>query len=351
LSSLSAQHRRLSAVAVGAAVVALGATAGVVSRRRAPGSPPPGELLRARGEEVHALYSRGSGSGPTVLFESAMCCPATSWSWVIEGLGADCSYLAYDRPGNGWTPLRRGGGEPAEAVVERQRGLLDALALPGPYVLVGHSVGGLLIRSFARRYPELVAGLVFVDSSHPDQLARSGAQRAGTPWLHQRLLATHLRARLGLLGDSMSASDVTSLPEAVAHATQQQLLVPDFWKAARGEFQAWQRSWSPDAAQLTAFSPKPVAVVTAAEAAEKDPVHGVLQTELATLSGVSRHDVVPDAGHEALVMRREHADAVVQNIEWVIGQAGGGTPRRRRRKGSRPEAKVSGANGSGPVGS
>jgi pimeloyl-ACP methyl ester carboxylesterase len=70
-------------------------------------------------------------------------------------------------------------------MVDDLHALLGVAGIPAPYVLVGHSVGGLLVRLYAGRYPEEVAGLVLVDSSHPDQwqeLAKLDWRRSGPAW-------------------------------------------------------------------------------------------------------------------------------------------------------------------------
>ena len=75
---------------------------------------------------------------------------------------------SYDRAGYGWSdsgPLPRTDGR----IVTELHTLLTRAGIPGPYVLVGHSSGGLIMRLYAYTYPQQVAGLVLVDSSHEDQ--------------------------------------------------------------------------------------------------------------------------------------------------------------------------------------
>ncbi|WP_432584945.1 alpha/beta fold hydrolase [Streptomyces sp. HD1123-B1] len=305
----------------GAAVLA-GATAyrAAVRRRARMRASAPGELVRVYGHEVHALANTG-GVGPTVVFENGMACPATEWGWVLGKLGPGTSYVAYDRPGIGWSaaaPVPRD----ADWSSARLGALLSALGARPPFLLVGHSVGGVLIRCFARRHPELVAGLVFVDSSHPDQLRRSTGQRKTLPWVRQQVTTSWLRAVAGVPRRSQEYRPFGSLPDDMAEATEKCVEAPGTWWATRQEMHHWQHSWSPDAARLSAVS-RPVAVLTAEETVRADPAHEGLQRELAALSTVSRHDIVPEAGHNALVMAPEHAPAVVESIEWVRAHATG----------------------------
>ena len=95
-----------------------------------------------------------------------------------DGVGAFTRVCVYDRPGtllNAEDTAGRSRSDPAplprtaQDVVADLHALLRAARVPGPYVLVGHSLGGLCVRLYATTYPEEVAGLVLVDASHEDQ--------------------------------------------------------------------------------------------------------------------------------------------------------------------------------------
>lgn len=282
----------------------------------------PGRMLRLGRREVHVLADTTSG-GPTVVFESGLACPVTAWWWVLRGLGPGVDHVAYDRPGIGWSSPY-GGAQDAEWNSEALVALLARLKAKPPFLLVGHSVGGVLIRCFARRHPEMVGGLVFVDSSHPEQLDRSAGQRETLPWVRQRLSTQWLRALVGgpaaCRSDELAAGPFGFLPAAVAATTKARMSMPATWWSARRELRQWHQSWSHDAARLTTFSPAPVAVLTAGETVRSDPAHFGLQRELAELSKLSRHDIVPDAGHNTLITRREYADRVVASIDWALAR-------------------------------
>ena len=107
-------------------------------------------------------------SPPVVVFENGLGSDMTTWKRVIREIAKDATVFAYDRPGSGGTEAvatRRDGGH----IVSELRTLLRKRNLEPPYVLVGHSLGGLYVQLFARRHPEEVAGLVLVDSTHPTQ--------------------------------------------------------------------------------------------------------------------------------------------------------------------------------------
>ena len=95
---------------------------------------------------------------------------------------AETRALAYHRAGYGRSdasPQPRDGAQ----VVQELRALLQARQLPPPYVLVGHSLGGLYMQLYARQYPAEVAALVLVDSTHPEQMRGAGNPDLWPTWL------------------------------------------------------------------------------------------------------------------------------------------------------------------------
>jgi len=305
------------------AVITAGALAGAASflygqvraRTAAPLPPAPGELVEVGGETLHVLHNP-AGTGPAVVFESALACPGTEWAWLLRELDGRVPYLAYDRPGNGWSSQRAPVTGAAE-LNELTRQLLRRTGVPGPYVLVGHSVGGLLIRTYAAAHPDEVAGLVLVDSTHPDQLDRSQIQREGMPLVAHGIARALWRARFGVRPAGRPYGAVHELPAELEAATVEVLAHPGPWLAARREFGLWQTAWAEATRSAHLPADLPVAVVTAGDQAAGDPVHAQLQRELAGLTSVGRHDVVPDTDHETVVMVRSHATRVLDAVEWV----------------------------------
>lgn len=107
------------------------------------------------------------GAGrPVVVFQSGLGDGLGVWSAVQEGLPKHLTSIAFSRPGNGRSAAREGEHSPCAAAAEMRTGLRQAGFAP-PYVLVGHSLGGLYQFAFARLYPEEVAGIVLVEPTHP----------------------------------------------------------------------------------------------------------------------------------------------------------------------------------------
>jgi pimeloyl-ACP methyl ester carboxylesterase len=130
----------------------------------------PGQLVRLPGARKLNIRCLGQGS-PTVVFESGFGAWSSAWDKVQPRIAAITRACAYDRAGSGFSdpgPMPRDG----EAIARDLDQALRAAHINGPYVLVGHSAGGLYQRLFAARRRRDVVGMVFVDSSVEHQTER-----------------------------------------------------------------------------------------------------------------------------------------------------------------------------------
>jgi pimeloyl-ACP methyl ester carboxylesterase len=122
----------------------------------------------------HRVRSEGTGR-PVVVFESGLGDTLEVWQPVQDALASQCGRtLAYNRAGYAGSDSPNGPRD-AKTVVAELRQELRRQALAPPYVLVGHSLGGLYMQYFARQFPKEVAGLVLVDSTHWNQQLLLGA--------------------------------------------------------------------------------------------------------------------------------------------------------------------------------
>jgi pimeloyl-ACP methyl ester carboxylesterase len=109
-------------------------------------------------------------SGPGVIFESGLGGDSRAWDKVAGPIAAFGRVVLYDRAGLGGSlPLHEPAPVTAEQVARRLHALLDAVGVPPPWILVGHSLGGLYLQMFARTYPHEVAGVVLLDSTIADE--------------------------------------------------------------------------------------------------------------------------------------------------------------------------------------
>jgi pimeloyl-ACP methyl ester carboxylesterase len=129
--------------------------------------PAPGQMIDVGGHQLHAIRS---GVGPSVVFENGPGGMALDWTQVQRTVAEHATTVSYDRAGIGWSDPGPGPRDLPTLVAELDRAL-NASGAPAPYVLVGHSFGGLIVRAFAYTYPDKVAGLVLVDAAHEDQFS------------------------------------------------------------------------------------------------------------------------------------------------------------------------------------
>jgi pimeloyl-ACP methyl ester carboxylesterase len=157
-------------------------------------------------------YSLIRNGASTVVFENGLDGKMKWWKKVIPEISKDATTFAYNRPGYGRSDLVS---TPRDGLhtVEELRSLLKSKGLEPPYVLVGHSYGGLLMQLFARKYPDEVSGLVLVDSTHPAQFKGKGSLDNFPAWfriLFHLYLSPVARQELDLI--NTTGEQVLALP-------------------------------------------------------------------------------------------------------------------------------------------
>jgi pimeloyl-ACP methyl ester carboxylesterase len=316
----------------------------VARSRVAATHPPPGRLITV-GERALHLDCRGAGS-PTVLFEAGLDGNGSlAWSAVHDAVATTTRACAYDRAGIMWSdPIRDGEVRDAAAVAADLGRLLDAAGERGPFVVVGHSLGGPYAQVFSAARPADVAGVVLVDASHPDQDARLRPAmgdvmgRLSAQMGAARLLAATGGMRLFLLPDSTQFPGFPPASLAVAGGFQ-----PQGMAAVMAEAAALPASMA-QARDVTAraerpFGDRPVVVLTALRplnAAERAPMgltesQGVamraiwdtLHVEEAAWSTRGRLVRIPDSGHYVQFDRPALVIGAVREV--VAAVRGGGT--------------------------
>lgn len=172
------------------AILGGGSTIGIAQSSPAspPELPPPGRLVDVGGYRLHLLCSgQTSQAGPTIVLSSGAGDYAVDWGLVQPAIAESMRVCSYDRAGAGWSDP---GPEPR--TIRQEAGelhlLLAAAGERSPYVLVGHSLGGLVIRMYQLQNPSEVVGMVLVDPTHEDgrlgyrgQLVRVRTLATGRP--------------------------------------------------------------------------------------------------------------------------------------------------------------------------
>jgi pimeloyl-ACP methyl ester carboxylesterase len=306
------------------AVTALAAVAGIVETVRstaAPGMPAAGRTYDVAGRQLY-LECSGTGS-PTVVLSSGFGQHSPGWAWVAPAVAQDTRVCTHDRAGTGWSDPAGHPQDGVEVAADLHM-LLAAAGVPGPYVLVGHSIGGVHDLVFADRYPSDVAGMVLLDSSTPEQFALPGYADSYGTWRRASALLPPL-ARLGL----GRAAFGTGFGELPPDARDRERALASSARDLRGQRDEWSRL--PDvfaqAQALTGLGDEPLVVLTAGRGL--DPHWAAAQERLAALSDDSVHRVLDDASHMSLLHDRETATAdSAQAIRDVVAAVRSGAPLR-----------------------
>ncbi len=257
------------------------------------------------------LSCAGSGS-PTVVLVPGAGEPSSVWAWIAPDVARDTRVCVYDRAGRGWSdpaPSQQDG----MAVATDLGALLTGAHEPSPYVLVGHSFGGLYVRAFAARYPNQTAGVVLLDATDPHQFTLPAYPVFYEGFRRVSALFPSL-ARFGV-GRVAYRSQYGSLP---SEARAEQYM---FWSTARharslrDEWAAAPRAMQ-QADSLVTLGDRPLMVVTAL----KDAPEGwaALQNEVPKLSSNSSHWSLATTTHASLIEDKADAALASQATREVV---------------------------------
>ena len=224
------------------------------------------------------IHCEGSGS-PTVVLDAGLGSLSNTWVPIFGDIAATTRVCRYDRAGVGLSDARPGYPDTsAGTMAEELHGLLKAAAIDGPYVLVGHSYGGMIVRLFAHAHPDETAGVVLVDAASGHQFER--AWREGDqPWA----------------GDAPWYDKGTKVDRTASAV---------------------------ELAAVKTFGWIPLLVLTQGQLnGEFEPIWSALQDELATLSTNALHVVARDSGHS---IQEDEPDLVSAGIRAVVESARSG---------------------------
>lgn len=279
------------------------------------------------------------------MLDAALGGSSISWSWVQPEIAKTTRVCAYDRGGFGWSepaPMPR----TAARMAGELRSLLDRGGVQPPFVLVGHSFGGLVARVFAARHRSDVAGLVFVDSAHPEdwvtpapkeqakierglQLCRRGAAAS-------RMGVAHIVAALGSIGAFTVARAVAKAVSLGGLSREDEGILAPVWKLPAHARKPLRQFWTAEKFYRALGSQIESICVSAAEALEAsrdgygdlplvtisctDPGDYRLrqQEALAGLSTKGRHVIASNSGHWIPL---DQPQIVIDAIRDVVSQA------------------------------
>ena len=310
-------------------------TAGSAADKR--NFPPPGRFVDIGGRRLH-LVEAGQGS-PTVIFESGIAASSLNWTALQAEVARFTRACAYDRSWLGWSDPA-GTSRVASRLVEDLHSLLTRARVPAPYLLVGHSFGGLLVQAYAVKYPDQVAGLVLIDPlPAAEWLNTSQEQTRILRWGIRLSRRGALLARFGVVRISLAllSGGGRRIPKFVARVTsgraestlsrlvgEVQKMPPEVWpmvrahwcqpKSFRGmaEYFTSLPASSAEAAAITALPPVPVSILSAGNST---PAQLTERDAIASRSPHGKHIIVKDSGHW---IHLDQPEVVLETIREVV---------------------------------
>lgn len=275
--------------------------------------PPPGQLVDVGGYRLH-INCVGNGS-PTVIIEAGLGDWSTSWGGTVQpDVSKTTRVCTYDRAGMGWSdpgPLPRD----AAHFAQELNTLLQNANVPGPYIMVGHSLGGVAVRVFVHDYTSEVAGVVLIESMNPKQSTQSPevlsqSESQSQPFSFQAALArfgvARLLVKVPAIAPSMPAGQEAYYPLYIR---------PQSFQTTDNEGQGMPASLA-QAAAVKTFGDLPLIVLTGKQ--NDIPGWTEWQTELLQLSPNSQHLFAENSGHNVQVDEPQAAvEAILQMIEQV----------------------------------
>ena len=290
--------------------------------------PPPGQLMQVENHELH-LYCTGNGS-PTVILEAAAQSSSLDWALVQPSITQLTRVCSYDRAGFGWSEL---GSQPrtAQQAAFELHSLLNEAGEQGPYILVGASYGGHIVRIFAHDYPEQVSGVILVDTRPEKLYSIPAIQQQGRSALGLLRVAAFLgefgllRPFIATMPDKMMPS--AALPIYQSHPGSLEIVFQHkFIYAMYAEAQAMETS-DAQVAAIGSMGNTPLIVIRHGnpmsmfsslppqEAGEMEQKWQAFQEEIASQSSVGRIIVAEASGH---IIQLEQPAIIVEAVQQLL---------------------------------
>lgn len=277
-----------------------------ISRSLAEKIKPDGQFAEVENHKMH--YLKDGKGGPTVVFETAFD-PAGHLQWyhIQKDLPKNYTTFSYDRSGILWSD-RGTHQKTGEKMAEELHLLLEKANAPKPYILVGHSFGGMLTRFFVKKYPKDVAGVILVDSQYPAD------EKFLSPQMH-KMVNQGLPGGFLKFANTFGAARLmfkNMFPATAEYKFQNSVMPALLYKSADAtlEEQDHMKAIKAEAATVNSFGSVPLYVVTAGDRTRYDSfikdqklknemleAWDKMQKDLLNLSTDSKQTIVPNSGH------------------------------------------------------
>lgn len=300
----------------------------VITRQEQNSYPPPGILVDLGGYNLH-LQDMGKGD-VTVVLDAGMACFCLDWALVQPEIAKFARVISYDRAGYGWSdesPLLR----TSRNIVSELHHLLQLAKIPPPYILVGHSFGGVNMRLYANTYPEEVAGIVLVDSAHEEHF-----QKMPT-WPRRFIERVFIQPPIATLGATLGfmrlfnyfmdvRNMIRSLPEDIQDMYLAKLCCTKYMKTVAHEFSYFPASLEQIRSQKVGDIP--LSVISAGQRIiseergydlefldEITQIWKNLQKDLVRKSSRAKHVIAEQSGH---MISHQQPDLIVEVVHQMV---------------------------------
>ncbi|MEL7118359.1 MAG: alpha/beta hydrolase [Bacteroidota bacterium] len=293
-----------------------------------------GELVDVGGFKLHVDANGEKDNQPTLVIEGGAGVSTELYHWLNEGLKDSIRVVRYDRAGIGYSDECKTARDP-ETIARELHTLLEKSGEEPPYILAGHSLGGPYIRLFAKLYPNEVAGLIFMDSTHPEQVERFGAPEKSSfrykvsIWTYKALAVLGDLGILGLYDHFFGPLlTVVGLPEEINKRLSDLLKNGKFLRAVMKESQYYYTALE-QAGAANDFGSIPIRVFTATKINREAYIARGIDPDKRLATRIAAHkeytalstngkQILIDGNHNTIYTIKENADIINKEIMKLV---------------------------------
>lgn len=265
----------------------------------------------------YEAYSPGDGEQPVIVLASGLLSTSEHYAWIAQRLSYETTYGVVTYARAGYAGSRRRAVTPfqlSESVDDLVDLVNGAVAAHRKVILVGHSIGGELARRAAKHLGDRLHGIVYLDSSHPDQFNRDGGTADAALAGHFTAMSRALRLGTGIL--LTRPTWIGELPNVYHKKVFAQYTDSRMWEAARREWQAIQDDFRSFTGRLGQTEGVPGLVISAQRTVDRSPEQLLLHKELAEahVGAPTECAVIEGATHETLLINSRYAHQVTDRV-------------------------------------
>ncbi|NQZ86505.1 MAG: alpha/beta fold hydrolase [Colwellia sp.] len=296
--------------------------------------PPPGEIIDVGGHSLHINCTGIASDRPTIIIESGLGNSGLEYYWIQNGLEQSDHVCSYDRAGMGWSEKSDFDADSINIATQLHT-LLNKSDIKRPFMFAGHSAAGLHMRVYANKYPDEVAGMVFIDAVHPDQYEEQRPyiqqySKQATKDFVWMLSMMEVVTNLGLvrISDLFSTPFKDGFPEHISEKIHYYHDRGTILAGLRGEISAKAIS-SEQASKAENLGSMPLTIITTPLGEVmgrngKAPVeldyimtniHDKTQQKNLLSSTKSKMVIIEGSDHMSLIFKQDHALQVVEYIK------------------------------------